>query len=88
LLSIRPSFSIEPMFRYRWSCQVIYGRWAEFYELQEAKAAVAKERGWVPSSFWVASAGSLNDFFLEREYQTLEELSAELWKREGDSTSS
>ncbi len=72
------------MFRYRWSCQVIYSKWAEFYELQEGKAAVAAERGWVQSRFWVATAGNLNDFFLERDYETLEDLSVELCAREAD----
>ena len=72
------------MFRYRWSCQVIYSKWADFYELQEAKAAVAAERGWVRSRFWVATAGNLNDFFLERDYESLEDLSSELVAREAD----
>lgn len=72
------------MVRYRWSCQVIYGRWGEFYELQEAKAALAVERGWVIPRFWVATAGNLNDFFLERDYDTMEELTRELTAREAD----
>ncbi|HEX2050404.1 MAG TPA: hypothetical protein VHJ34_07200 [Actinomycetota bacterium] len=72
------------MVRYRWSCQVIYGRWGEFYELQERKVALASERGWVIPRFWVATAGNLNDFFLERDYETIEQLASELSAREAD----
>ena len=74
----------EAMFRYRWSCQVIYGNWADFFELQQGKADLAAERGWTPARFWVSLAGNLNDFFLERDYETLEQLSSELLIREDD----
>lgn len=70
--------------RYRWSCQILYGKYAEFMELQEQKTAVAKKRGWVEARFWEAVAGRLNDFFLEREYNTLEELASETAAREAD----
>jgi hypothetical protein len=63
---------------------VSYGEWVDFYGLQEGKASLAAERGWVPSRFWVSLAGNLNDFFLERDYNTLEELSTELLIREAD----
>ena len=72
------------MFRYRWSCQVIYGSWADFFELQQGKAELAAQRGWIPARFWVSLAGNLNDFFLERDYERLEHLSMELLAREGD----
>lgn len=43
-------------------------------ELQHQKTEVAKQRGWVQATFWEAVAGKVNDFFLEREYASLEEL--------------
>lgn len=70
--------------RYRWSCQVLYGSFGEFFDLQEAKNKIAGERGWVRASFWTATAGALNDFFLEREYDSLEQLATELSLREVD----
>jgi hypothetical protein len=70
--------------RYRWSCQILYGKYTDFMELQEKKGEVAKGRGWVPTSFWEAVAGRVNDFFLEREYSSLEELAAETQARESD----
>ena len=79
-----PCRNIGSVFRYRWSCQVKYGEWAEFFELQKGKARVAEEHGWVPARFWVSVAGNLNDFSLERDYDTLEHLSSELLEREAD----
>ena len=70
--------------RFRWSCQVIYSNYGEFYDLQMAKDAVAVERGWVRATYWIALAGRLNDFFLEREYPTLEAFAAEQGRREKD----
>ncbi len=70
--------------RYRWSCQVLYSRYGEFYDLQQQKAAIAAKRGWVPASFWVALAGNLNDFFLEREYPNLQAFAVEQAAREQD----
>ena len=70
--------------RYRWSCQVNYSDLAEFLELQRQKAQVAAERDWVAVRFWMASVGTLNDFFLEREYDSLAELAEELLARESD----
>jgi hypothetical protein len=37
--------------RYRWSCQILYGKSAEFMELQQKKLEVAADRGWVPAKF-------------------------------------
>lgn len=70
--------------RYRWSCQVLYGRFGEFFDLQEEKHRIAEARGWTRPTFWVTTAGRLNDFFLEREYETLDELTSELAAREAD----
>ena len=70
--------------RYRWSCQVIYSSYGEFYDLQMQKDAVAAERRWVRATYWNALAGHLNDFFLEREYPTLEAFAAEQAEREKD----
>ncbi len=70
--------------RYRWSCQVIYSRYGEFYDLQQQKARVAKDRGWITSTFWIALAGNLNDFFLEREYPDLEAFAVEQEARQKD----
>jgi hypothetical protein len=70
--------------RYRWSCQVLYGSYAEFFDIQQRKARIASERGWVPATYWMAVAGHLNDFFLEREYEDLEAFGIELAKRESD----
>jgi hypothetical protein len=53
-------------------------------ELQARKRQVAQERGWAPSTFWIATAGGLNDFFLEREYESLADLAGELEAREAD----
>ena len=72
------------MYRYRWSCQVLYSNYGEFFSLQEQKAALAEQRGWQAARFWVAIAGNLNDFFLERDYETLEALVTELAAREAD----
>ena len=71
-------------YRYRWSCQILYGHYTEFMELQNRKSVIAKERGWAPATYWVATAGGLNDFLLEREYPELAELAAELQAREAD----
>ncbi len=70
--------------RYRWSCQVLYGHFGEFFDLQETKNRIAEQRGWTCATFWVATAGRLNDFFLEREYEGLEHLTRELGLREAD----
>ena len=70
--------------RYRWSCQILYGHFGEFFELQQEKHRIAEERGWICPTFWVATAGRLNDFFLEREYGSLDELTGELAAREAD----
>jgi hypothetical protein len=70
--------------RYRWSCEILYGRYTDFMDLQREKTLVAKARGWRPSAFWIATAGQLNSFFLEREYDSLDEFAAELAEREND----
>jgi hypothetical protein len=72
------------MVRYRWSCQIIYGKRTEFLEIQRRKSEVAGQRGWAQATFWEAAAGFLNDFFLEREYGDLEQLARELEAREAD----
>jgi hypothetical protein len=64
----------ERSYRYRSSCQIIYGHYTEFMELQGRKQAITAERRWAPSTFWIATAGGLNDFFLERECPTRSEL--------------
>jgi hypothetical protein len=61
-----------------------YGHYTEFIELQARKTAIAHERGWAVATFWIATAGGLNDFFLEREYGSLGELATELEAREAD----
>jgi hypothetical protein len=71
-------------YRYRWSCQILYGHYTPFMELQERKRTIANERGWAPATFWIATAGGLNDFFLEREYESLAELDTELQARQAD----
>ena len=70
--------------RYRWSCQILYGHYTGFMEIQKQKIEVAQARGWVEAKFWVTSAGYLNDFTIERDYETLEQLAAELAEREND----
>ena len=70
--------------RYRWSCQINYKDLTEFLEIQREKAQTAARRGWVESRFWMAAVGTLNDFFLEREYPNLAEFAAELTAREND----
>ncbi|MGI8615693.1 MAG: hypothetical protein ACR2L4_02765 [Actinomycetota bacterium] len=72
------------LYRYRWSCQILYGHYTNFMELQREKNAIAKLRGWSTASFWIATAGGLNDFFLEREYPSLGLLAGELEAREMD----
>ena len=72
------------LYRYRWSCQVTYGSYGEFFELAERKRELARERGWKVSHYWVATAGNLNDFFEERDYETFEDLAHELSVRESD----
>jgi len=52
----------ERRYRYRWSCQILYVHYTEFMELQGRKRAVAEERRWAPSTFWISTAGRLNDF--------------------------
>ena len=71
-------------FRYRWSCQVLYGHLTDFMTLQQRKVEVAQARGWGLPRFWVATAGNLNDFAVEREYETLESLAKELNERQKD----
>jgi hypothetical protein len=71
-------------YRYRWSCQILYGHYTEFMELQDRTREIAEERRWAPSTFWIATAGGLNDFFLEREYPNLSALATELEAREAD----
>jgi hypothetical protein len=70
--------------RYRWSCQIIYERYTEFMDIQRQKSEVSKAQGWVPYRFWEATAGRLNDFYLEREYENLADLASELESRESD----
>lgn len=70
--------------RYRWSCQVNYKDLTEFLEIQREKAQTAARSGWVESRFWMAAVGTLNDFFLEREYPSLAEFAEELTARENN----
>ncbi|HEX2089142.1 MAG TPA: hypothetical protein VHI54_04305 [Actinomycetota bacterium] len=70
--------------RYRWSCQILYERYTGFIDLQRQKDNVAKGKGWTRARYWVATAGHVNDFFLEREYEGLAELAGELQAREED----
>ncbi|MGI8707498.1 MAG: response regulator [Actinomycetota bacterium] len=49
---------------------IIDGNWADFFQLQQGKAELAASRGWTPARFWVSLAGNLNDFFLERDYES------------------
>jgi hypothetical protein len=70
--------------RYRWSCQVLYGKYAEFMELQSQKTGIARAHEWVQATYWEAVAGRVNDFFLEREYESLEQLAAETEARDTD----
>jgi hypothetical protein len=70
--------------RYHWSCEILYGHYTDFMELQHRKNEIAQQRGWSVASFWIATAGRLNDFYLEREYPTLGELAQELEAREND----
>jgi hypothetical protein len=70
--------------RYRWSCQILYEKFTEFMELQHRKSEVAAQRGWVAARFWEAVAGREYDFFLEREYPSLEALAAETQARDAD----
>ena len=74
----------ELPFRYRWSCQVLYGHMTDFMELQHRKVEVAQSRGWLEPRFWVATAGNLNDFAVECDYQSLEHLAKELSERQHD----
>ena len=71
-------------YRYRWSCQILYGSYTNFMEIQQRKVEVAQARGWRDAKFWVATAGNLNDFAIERDYETLDELASELYRREND----
>jgi hypothetical protein len=70
--------------RYIWSCQILYGHYTDFMDIQQRKNGIAQQRGWSVASFWIATAGKLNDFFLEREYPNLAELAQELEAREND----
>ena len=71
-------------YRYRWFCQILYGQYSAFMDVQRRKNTVAVERGWSPATFWIATAGGLNDFFVEREYESLAQLAGELEARETD----
>ena len=71
-------------YRYRWSCQITYGHYTDFMDLQQRKNQIAVERGWSLATFWIATAGRLNDFFLEREYGSFAELASELEARQND----
>ena len=70
--------------RYRWSCQVHYERYGEFLHLQSQKAEIAGARGWVQATFWTAVAGTLGDFYLEREYPDLDVFASEQAERDKD----
>ena len=70
--------------RYRWSCQILYSNYTEFMDLQGRKDAVARARGWQPARYWVATAGNVGDFFLEREYESFRDLARETQAREED----
>jgi hypothetical protein len=70
--------------RYRWSCQIIYRHYTEFMELQREGRNLGQERGWQHPTFWIATAGNLNDFYFEREYDSLDQLAKELEAREND----
>jgi hypothetical protein len=63
---------------------VLYGKRADFLEVQRKKVELANSRDWAAASFWESSAGRVNDFFLEREYPTLGDLARELEAREAD----
>ena len=71
-------------YRFRWSCQIVYGHYADFFEIQQRKQELAATKGWRGSSLWVATSGNLNDFFEERDYDTYEALAHDLSVREGD----
>jgi hypothetical protein len=72
------------LYRYRWSCQIIYGSYADFFEIERKKEMGARERGWKKSSLWVTTSGNLNDFFEQRDYERFDELARDLAVREAD----
>ena len=74
----------ELPFRYRWSCQVLYDGMTDFLDIQHRKIEVGRARGWRDPRFWVATAGNLNDFTIEREFETLQGLANELHERQKD----
>ena len=71
-------------YRYRWSCQIMYGRYTDFMELQQRKIEVGRARGWLEAKFLVTSAGYLIDFAIERDFESLNDLASELAARESD----
>ena len=71
-------------YRYRWSCQILYGHYTDFMEIQVRKIDVGRARGWSEAKFWVTTAGPFNDFSIERDFETLDLLANELAERDND----
>ena len=55
------------MVRSRFIGQVRYGHFAALEQLNE----IARERGWAPATFWVATAGTVNELIAEVDYPDL-----------------
>ena len=59
------------MVRARFIVQVRYGHFAEYLKALEQLNEIARARGWVEGTFWVATAGTANELIAEVEYPDL-----------------
>lgn len=65
------------MYRQRWTCEVKYGHYRDFFETIEELEKLIQARGWKPSRFWMPTSGKDNQFISETDYDSLAE-----WEQE------
>jgi hypothetical protein len=71
------------MVRARFIVQVRYGQFAEYLKAMEQLNEIARKRGWADATFWVYTAGAVNELVAEVDYPDLTTL-----EREGNAQSS
>jgi len=66
------------MYRAHLIVQVKWGRFKEHLEICEKMNDLARNRGWAESTFWVPTAGVVNQVVLETEYANLATMEREM----------
>ncbi len=72
------------MVRHRFTADILYGRYRDFFEISEQLQALETSRGWAQAGFWIPTVGALNSFVIEWEYPDLASFERETRARFSD----